>query len=221
VYPDYFNGENDDDDEELPPYVKIEETEVDAMDHTPTVPEPANSDLQQHQAAQSQPHDQISASIANLDITRNAITSDYQPTDQKHGVWGAVKSDPIDVTALAKDLQKDLLGHIDEWMTYAGRHRLALAGFEPRLRMAAQIGEVLAASRNILQWVNSSREHIGTMRLTQQQGLEDAGDSGIHVDIVIAHESLVKKYEEKEKELRVVFEEMKQRAEVLQAASSL
>jgi hypothetical protein len=69
--------------------------------------------------------------------------------------------------------------------------------------------------------MNSYREHIGTMRLTQQQGLEDAGDSGIHVDIVLAHECLVRKYEEKEKELRVVFEEMKQRVEVLQAAWSL
>jgi hypothetical protein len=38
--------------------------------------------------------------------------------------------------------------------------------------------------------VNSYCEHIGTMRLIQQKGLVDAGDSGIHVDIVRAHESL-------------------------------
>ena len=214
--------DNDDDDEEAPPpYIKKEKTEVDAMDQTPTVTGPAILGLQQHGRPQSQSQDQISASIAELGITEEVPPSDYKPKDQKHDGWGAVKPDPMDVTALAKGLQEDLLGHVKEWILYAGRHGLALAGFKYRLQMATGIGEVLAASRNILQWVNSYCEHIGTMRLIQQQGLVDAGDSGIHVDIVRAHESLVEKYQEKEKELRVVFEEMKQRAETLQAGSNV
>jgi hypothetical protein len=43
-----------------------------------------------------------------------------------------------------------------------------------RLRMAAEVDQTLVASRNIIQWLNSYCEHIGTMELTQQQSLVDA-----------------------------------------------
>lgn len=221
LFPGYYDENDEDDDEELPPYVKIESTDVDAMNQTPTFPEPATSDVQQHRPAQVQPQDQISASIANLDVAENLVPSDHKPADQEHDVRGAVKSDSLTLTTLANDLKKDLLSHTDEWMLYAGGHRLALAGFATRLRFATELDQVLAACRNILQWLNIYCEHIGALKLTQQQTLVDAKPSGIHVDIVQAHESLVATYQEKEKELRVVFEEMKQRVEALQAASGL
>lgn len=214
LFPGYFDGDNEDDDEELPPYVKIE---VDAMDQAPIFPEPAISDSQQRRPVQSQSDEQISASISNLGITEKVGTDGHNlnPADQKHEIPGAAKSDPTTLTASAEDLKRDLLGHSDEWMSYAGSHGLALMGFAARLRMAAEVDQMLVARRNILQWLNSYCEHIGTMKLTQQQSLVDARGSGIHGDIVQAYESLVETYQEKEKELRVVFEKMKQRVEVL------
>jgi hypothetical protein len=213
LYADCYDDENEDDDEELPPYVKVE---VDAMDQTSTFPQPATPDSQQRSAVQNQSDEQISSSIANLGIAENVGPGGDDPADQKRESLGAAKSDPTTLTASAEDLKRDLLGHSDEWMSYAGSHGLALMGFAVRLRMAAEVDQMLGASRNILQWLNSYCEHIGTMKLTQQQSLVDARGSGIHGDIVQAHECLVERYQEKEKELRVVFEEMKQRIEVLQ-----
>lgn len=65
--------------------------------------------------------------------------------------------------------------------------------FAVRLRMAAEVDQTLVASRNIMQWLNSYCEHIGTMKPTQQQSLVDARDSDINGNIVQAHESLVKR----------------------------
>lgn len=219
LYADYYDDNNEGDDEELPPYVKIE---ADAMDQTPTSPQPTTLDSQQGSAVQNQSDEQISASIANLGITENVGPGGYNlnPADQKPEFPGAARSDPTNLTTLAKDLKRDLLGHSDAWMSYSCSHGLALMDFAVRLRMAAGVDQILVASRNVLRWLNGYCEHVGTMKLTQQQGLVDARDSGIHADIVQAHESLVAKYQEKETELRVMFEEMKQRTEVLQTGSN-
>ena len=59
------------------------------------------------------------------------------------------------------------------------------------------------------------------MSLAQQHNLMNAKANSMPVDIVQMHEVLFKKYQEKEDGLRVVVEEMKQRADALQTGSNV
>jgi hypothetical protein len=157
-------------------------------------------DLQQPRPTPNQPHDQISASLAKL-----GIASGITPTNQN--------------AAIA--FKKALLGHIDKWALHARDFKETLTGPAGKLYLAFEIGEILSASRIILQHMYNYCVHFVNMKAAEQHNLRNARTMGLPVDILKAHESLVKTYLEKEKKLRVIFEEMKKRFEALQAASSL
>jgi hypothetical protein len=211
----YYDDNNEDDDEELPLHVKTEATEVDAMDQIPTVLESTVPDLQQHQPAQNQPQDQISASIASLGLTDNVVPGVSKPANQKQTIQGVAKPDPMALTDTARTFKKALLGHIDEWALYTNTLKLALTESAGKLLLASETGEILAASRDVLRCIGGYCGHIGNMRLHQEQNLINVRANIMPVDIVHAHEYLVKKYQEKERELYVVIQEMKQQAEAI------
>ena len=221
LYPDYFNGSNDDDDEELPPYVKIEPTEMDQTSQIPTVLKPANPDMQQHGTVPSQPQDQISASIATLEIAEKVVPGQISPASQKHDMQGAAKPDPTALTAMAITFKEDLLAHIKHWALYASNLKRGLTEPAGKLHMAFEIGEILNTSRNILQYMCRYCGNFKNMKLAQQHNLMNAKANSMPVDIVQMHEVLFRKYQEKEDGLRVVVEEMKQRADALQAGSNV
>lgn len=107
LFPGCFDDNNDDDDEELPPNAL--KKEMDAMHQTPMLQEPTIPDSRQHRPPQRQSQDQISASIASLGLTEKSVPGDRNPPDQKHDIRGAVKPDPMVLTALAHSLRDDMV----------------------------------------------------------------------------------------------------------------
>ena len=115
LYPGYYNDSNKADDEKPLPCVNRVSTEMSAIHHIPTVLGAANLDAQQHGPLHSQSQDQISASIANLDLAENVVSSVYKPADQNRDPRGAVKPDHGALTTLAHSLQKVLVYQVIKW----------------------------------------------------------------------------------------------------------
>lgn len=161
-----------DDDEELPPFMKTEEsTEMDAMDLTPTALKPALQNLQQRIPAQIQTHDQISASIAKLDITDQRVLGDYKPASQEVATREPVKPDPM---ALAPALESP-----------AGE-----------LCVAENENEIAIASRKILQRLSAFHGQNEELRSAEQKYLQVLRTSTISVNTLRAHELSILKREE-------------------------
>lgn len=216
--PGYFDNNNEDDDEELKPRMNIESTKTGAINQ---VPEAAIPDMQQPRPVQSQSQDQISAAIANLGMAGNVVPGVPKPAGQKHNILVGAKPNPLALTAVARNFKVTLLRHIDEWALSAVGLKNALTEPGGKLLTAFETGEILAASRNILQYMSNYCVHFRNRKLTQQHSLTGVRTIGLHADIIQIHDCLVKKYHEKETKLRAVVEEMKQRLEELQAASGL
>jgi hypothetical protein len=142
------------------------------------------------------------------------------PTDQKPNIREAAPSNLTALTDWSTAFKDDLLAHTKHWALFASGLKTSLKQQTGDLLLAFETGEILNASRNILQYVYNFCGHFRNMKVTQQQSLTRAKGMGLPVDIVQMHESLIGKYQEKENAIRVVIDEMKQRAEALQAASS-
>ncbi|KAM0708068.1 hypothetical protein Q7P35_004717 [Cladosporium inversicolor] len=219
LFADYYDDNNEDDDEELPPYVKIEWTDVGATDQTPTLSQPATPDVQQHRPVQSQSQDQISAAIANLGMAENVVSAGGNPANQKHDFQEAAPSNLTSLTDLAihVTIKEDLLAHIKHWALHSDVVKQYFIPPAGKLHMALEIGEILTTSRSILGYMYGYCGLFRNMQVAQQRNLANAKANGTPLELLHAQESLIKKYHEKETELRVVGEEMQQRLEALQA----
>jgi hypothetical protein len=74
----------------------------------------------------------------------------------------------------------------------------------------------VSLSRDVLQYVKNYCVLLRSMQQALQPLLMSARASGMPVDIVAIHDSLISKYKEKEQELRSEIEEMTQRTDELQ-----
>ena len=196
-------------DEELPPSMKTEEsTEMDAMDLTPTALEPALQNLQQRIPAQFQTHDQISASIAKLDITDQRVPGDYKPVSQEDAIREPVKPDPMALNPLAKTLRDIMIGQVIEWATCDSGLKNALESPAGELCVAENGDEIAIARRKILQRLSGFHGQNEELRSAEQKYLQVVRTSTISVNTLRAHESSILKREWKEKKLGGVIEEM-------------
>jgi len=206
-----------DDDEERPPSMKTEEPiEMDAMDLTPTALEPASQNLQQHTPAQTQPHDQISASIANLDIADQRIPGDYKPAGQEDAIREPVKPEPMALNPLAKTLRDIMIGQVMKWAICDSGLKNALESPAGELCVAENEDEIVIASRKILQRLNGFHAQNEELRSAEQKYLQVLRTSTISVNTLRVHESSILKREGMEKKLKGVIEEMTQRIAELQ-----
>jgi hypothetical protein len=199
-YADYGDDDDDDDDEEV--YFKRDPALMGAMNQDPTFVEPINPNPRQHKPVQGQSHEQIATAISDLDITGKLVQGHDKAAEQKNDIRGSAIPDPMALTALLDTFKKTLLDYMRKWATCAEEIKSYFLELTGKLYYATELGEIMNLSRNVLQYMKNYCILVRNMHHALQSLLMDSRATGMPVDIVAMHESLNRKYEEKEQGLR-------------------
>jgi hypothetical protein len=203
--------------------VKTEPSDVNAIAQRTAITKAVAPELQQDTSFDVHPHRHVTKGVASMGLKDNVSAHDKHSEDHELHLLDTHASEapgPESLAASAQTLKDTLLKHISEWAKSASIFKLDLTKPAGELYLAVDVSQIAIASKSILQHVTSYCEDVGNMRAKLQQDLEDAKDKGMPRSLNHAQEDLVRKYIDKEVDLRAVIENMTQQVERLQAELS-
>jgi hypothetical protein len=200
-----------DEDEDAGIAVKIEPMDVDATTHGMASSKATVPELQQDTSFDVHPHRHITKGVANMGLKDKVGAHDKQSEDHElHSLdtHASEAPEPESLAASARTLKETLLNHISEWAKSATIFKLDLTKPAGELYLAVEVSQITIASKIILQHMTSYCEDVGNTRTALQQELDKARAKGMPVNFVHAQEGLVRKYRDKEVDLRAVTEKI-------------